>query len=119
MNTSDTYAQLCVSEYSCRNRLCTLEALPGVISTGPNSASFPEQLPRLEKRGETTINSQWTESIQMAQDTIFEECLQPEKIQHSFIPSHVRDDEKDLRNWTKVRSRRGTNYEGQSKLLHQ
>jgi hypothetical protein len=26
---------------------------------------------------------------------------------------------KDLRNWTKVRSRRGTNYKEQSKMLHQ
>jgi hypothetical protein len=67
MNTSDTYARLCVSEYSCRNRLCTPEALPGVLRTGPNSASFPEQLPRLEKGGETTIHSQSTESIQMDQ----------------------------------------------------
>jgi hypothetical protein len=70
-----------------------VQLLPGVISTGLNSASFPEQLPRLEKGAETTINTQWTESIQMAQDTILEECRQPEKIQHSFIPSHVRDDE--------------------------
>ncbi len=26
---------------------------------------------------------------------------------------------KDLRNWTKVQSRRGSNYKGQSKMLHQ
>ncbi len=26
---------------------------------------------------------------------------------------------KDLRNWTKVLSRRGLNYKGQSKMLHQ
>ena len=69
MNTSDTYARLCVSEYSCLNRLCTPEALPGVLRTGPNSTSFPEQLPRLEKGGETTIHSQSTESLQMDQDT--------------------------------------------------
>jgi hypothetical protein len=29
----------------------------------------------------------------MDQDTTPEECRQPEKIQHSFIPSHVTDDE--------------------------
>ena len=66
--------------------------VPGVLRTGPNSASFPEQLPRLEKGGETTIHSQSTESIQMVQDTTPEECRQSEKIQHSFISSHSVDD---------------------------
>jgi hypothetical protein len=39
------------------------------------------------------MHSQSTELIQMDQDTTPEECRQPEKIQHSFIASHVIDDE--------------------------
>jgi hypothetical protein len=45
------------------------------------------------KRRGNHIHSQSTESIKMDQDTTPEECRQPEKIQHSFIPSHAIDNE--------------------------
>jgi hypothetical protein len=70
MNTYATSARLCAyTDRSC-NRLCTLEALPGVLCTGPDSVIIPEQLPRLEKGGDVTIHCQSTEMIQVLQDSI-------------------------------------------------
>jgi hypothetical protein len=53
MNTSATYTHLCAYEDRRCNRLCTAEALPDVVSTGPDLVIVPGWLLCLEKGGDT------------------------------------------------------------------
>ena len=91
MNTYATSARFCAyADRSC-NRLCTQEELPGVLRTGPYSEIVPEQLPRSEKGGDTTIHGQSTEMIQAVQDSTFEGGESGDSVERRLIYCQSRD----------------------------
>ncbi len=119
MNAYAMSARFCAyADRSC-NRLWALETLPDVLSNVSNSV-IPEQSPRLEKGGDTTIQGgyKWfkTQSLKEGSQGTQSSLSRVDV----FIASQMlRTTMKDLRNWTWVQPQRGTNIKGQSKSVQQ